>query len=106
MSNLMSWKVREALWDRAETLDMQAEDMNSSQVWLVGDRCSLADLSYLTWSRTAYRLGIDLEAEFPEVHSWRKCILWNKFAHLLIGVVENMMKRPGVIEGLRANVDV
>lgn len=51
---------------------MQADELNQSEVWLVGDKCSLADLSYLTWSRTAHRLGIDLEAEFPEVHSWGK----------------------------------
>jgi len=34
-------------------------------VWLVGDHCSVADLSFLTWANVVDRIGIDLETEFP-----------------------------------------
>lgn len=49
-------------------------------VWLVGNSCSIADLSFLTWANVVDRIGIDLETEFPEVQKW----------------VENMMARPKV----------
>lgn len=73
------------MWDRAEALDLQVDELKNSDVWLVGESCSIADLSYLTWTRTAHRLDIDLEAEFPEVHSW----------------MQAMMRRELVLEGLR-----
>jgi glutathione S-transferase len=34
-------------------------------VWLVGNTCSIADLSFLTWANVVDRIGIDLETEFP-----------------------------------------
>jgi hypothetical protein len=43
-------------------------DVDSDQdtpVWLVGDTCSVADLSFLTWANVVDRIGIDLESEFP-----------------------------------------
>jgi len=57
----------------ADTMD---ED---TPVWLVGDSCSVADLSFLTWANVVDRIGLDLETEFPEVQKW----------------VDNMMARPG-----------
>jgi glutathione S-transferase len=34
-------------------------------VWLVGNSCSVADISFLTWANVVDRIGIDLETEFP-----------------------------------------
>jgi len=34
-------------------------------VWLVGDQCTIADLSFLTWANVVDRIGIDLETEYP-----------------------------------------
>jgi len=58
-------------------------------VWLVGDSCSLADLSFLTWANVVDRIGVDLETEFPEVQKW----------------VDNMMARPGTRLALSPDVE-
>jgi glutathione S-transferase len=34
-------------------------------VWLVGDSCTVADLSFLTWANVVDRIGIDLQTEYP-----------------------------------------
>ena len=41
------------------------QDPEEAPVWLVGDHCSIADLSFLTWANVVDRIGIDLETEFP-----------------------------------------
>jgi hypothetical protein len=41
------------------------QDPEGAAVWLVGDQCSIADLSFLTWANVVDRVGIDLETEFP-----------------------------------------
>ena len=79
---------REEVWDTAEVQDLQPDDMKDVKVWLVGDSCTIADLSYLTWARAAHRLDIDLETEFPEVNSW----------------VDNMLKRPLVLAALQPQI--
>ena len=40
-------------------------DPEEEPVWLVGNQCSIADLSFLTWANVVDRIGIDLETEFP-----------------------------------------
>jgi glutathione S-transferase len=50
------------LEERRDALDALDED---TPVWLVGDRCTIADLSFLTWANVVDRIGIDLETEFP-----------------------------------------
>jgi glutathione S-transferase len=50
--------------ERGEILDPMDED---TPVWLVGDNCSVADLSFLTWANVVDRIGIDLETEFPVI---------------------------------------
>jgi glutathione S-transferase len=40
-------------------------DSEEEPVWLVGNQCSIADLSFLTWANVVDRIGIDLETEFP-----------------------------------------
>ena len=72
---------REALRDDEINLD---DDDQNEEVWLVGTKYSLADLSFLTWARVVDRLGIELEEEFPEVAKW----------------IETMMKRPNVQRAL------
>ncbi|ORY84456.1 glutathione S-transferase C-terminal-like protein, partial [Protomyces lactucae-debilis] len=77
-------EAREELWDHAEREDVLPEALHTYPVWLVGSSMTIADLSYLTWARTAHRLDIDLEQEFPEVGRW----------------VDNMLARPKVAEAL------
>lgn len=56
-------------------------------VWLVGDRATVADLSFAPWNNVVDRIGISLKLEFPEVYKWTK----------------NMMRRPAVIHALRGD---
>lgn len=51
---------------------------SDAPVWLVGDHCTVADLSFLTWANVVDRIGVDLETEYPEVQKW----------------VDNMLARP------------
>jgi len=47
------------------TRDAERPDPEEEPVWLVGNQCSVADLSFLTWANVVDRIGIDLETEFP-----------------------------------------
>ncbi|ONH75166.1 Protein URE2 [Pichia kudriavzevii] len=93
-----------ALSERRETLIMELDSENAesysmgltpisqsryfdSPVWLVGDRCTIADLCFVPWNYVVDRIGIDLKAEFPEVYKWTK----------------RMMRRPAVVRALTEN---
>lgn len=56
-----------------ECFDEKSGKLGSSDddmpVWLVGDHCTIADVSFLTWANVVDRIGIDLETEFPVPHS-------------------------------------
>ncbi|ODV97170.1 hypothetical protein PACTADRAFT_48917 [Pachysolen tannophilus NRRL Y-2460] len=54
-------------------------------VWLVGDRATIADLSFVPWNNVVDRIGINLKVEYPEVYKWTK----------------HMMRRPAVVRALR-----
>lgn len=56
-------------------------------VWLVGDRATVADLSFVPWNNVVDRIGINLKVEFPEVYKWTKY----------------MMRRPAVVRALRGD---
>ena len=43
----------------------ETPDPEEAPVWLVGNQCSIADLSFLTWANVVDRIGIELETEFP-----------------------------------------
>lgn len=90
-----------ALSERRETLIMELDSENAasyssgltplsqsryfdSPVWLVGDRCTIADLCFVPWNYVVDKIGIDLNAEFPEVYKWTK----------------RMMRRPAVVRAL------
>lgn len=47
------------------TTDPKGPDLAEKPVWLVGNQCSIADLSFLTWANVVDRIGIDLGTEFP-----------------------------------------
>lgn len=53
-------------------------------VWLVGDHCTVADLSFVTWNHVVERIGVNLQDDFPEVYKWTR----------------HMMRRPGVVRAL------
>lgn len=49
------------------------ESVLRTQDWLVGDRCTFADLSFVAWQRWAPRYGgEDIYDKFPNVGAWMK----------------------------------
>lgn len=38
--------------------------------WLVGEKMSIADVSFLAWYEEAFMVDIETETEFPKVHKW------------------------------------
>lgn len=94
--------VEMALAERREALIMELDTENAAAysagttplsqsrffdypVWLVGDKITVADLSFVPWNSVVDRIGINIKVEFPEVYKWTK----------------NMMRRPAVIKALR-----
>lgn len=53
-------------------------------IWLVGNRITVADLSFVTWNHVVDRIGIVLKNEYPEVYKW----------------TNHMLARPQVIRAL------
>lgn len=50
----------------------------ATRKWLVGDKCTYADLAFITWQETAVKLSqehagyFDTEKDFPHVAAWMK----------------------------------
>ncbi|KAI1501072.1 glutathione S-transferase GstA [Biscogniauxia marginata] len=63
-----------------KTLDTHLQ--NSTSGYIVGDRCTIADISCWGWVASAKASGVDM-AEFPVLDEW----------------VQRMLKRPGVEKG-------
>ncbi|KAH3901535.1 glutathione peroxidase SCDLUD_003032 [Saccharomycodes ludwigii] len=69
----------------AGTTPMSQSRFFDYPVWLVGDKITIADLSFVPWNNVVDRIGINIKVEFPEVYKWTK----------------HMMRRPAVIKALR-----
>lgn len=95
--------IEMALAERREALIMELDTENAASysagttpisqsrffdypVWLVCDRITIADLSFVPWNNVVDRIGINIKVEFPEVYKWTK----------------HMMRRPAVIKALRS----
>lgn len=94
--------IEMALAERRESLIMELDIDNAASysagttplsqsrffdypVWLVCDRITIADLSFVPWNNVVDRIGINIKVEYPEVYKWTK----------------HMMRRPAVIKALR-----
>lgn len=58
-------------------LQIQASTQgSSSDVWLVGDKCTVADLSFVMWENVVEllhaRKGIDLKGQYPAYDAWKE----------------------------------
>ncbi|RPD63872.1 glutathione S-transferase C-terminal-like protein [Lentinus tigrinus ALCF2SS1-6] len=57
------------------------ESVLSQHRWLVGEKYSVADVSFITWNHAAFAClvkdydGFDLEKDFPSVHRWHNEML-------------------------------
>lgn len=79
---------------------LEEKRLSEMPIWLVGNHVTICDLSYLTWSRTAHRIGIDLETEFPGKVSF--FIDWGKLTMTEVSRwINAMMARPKVAEALK-----
>jgi len=61
---------------------LETQLTSSKSKFLIGDRCTIADIAIWTWVVGAFWAGVDIE-EFPRLKEWEK----------------QMMTRPGVAEG-------
>lgn len=76
--------------ENAQAYSLGTTPLSSSRffdypVWLVGDKITVADLSFVPWNNVVDRIGINIKVEFPEVYKWTK----------------HMMRRQAVIKALR-----
>lgn len=62
---------------------MVLEKWLSEKKWLVGEKMSIADVSFLSWYEEAYLIDINLGTEFPDVQNW----------------LETMKAIPEIVEG-------
>ncbi|KAI5955908.1 URE2 [Candida jiufengensis] len=84
---IMDLDVENAAAYSAGTTPLSQSRYFDYPVWLVGDRATVADLSFVPWNNVVDRIGINLKVEFPEVYKWTKY----------------MMRRPAVIRALRGD---
>ncbi|KAK9469112.1 glutathione S-transferase [Lipomyces arxii] len=49
--------------------------LEGSNGWLVLGKCTIADLAHLQWVRFLFKLGIDLETEYPAMYKWKEAML-------------------------------
>ncbi|CAI5757857.1 unnamed protein product [Candida verbasci] len=84
---IMDLDVENAAAYSAGTTPLSQSRYFDYPVWLVGDRATVADLSFVPWNNVVDRIGINLKVEFPEVYKWTKF----------------MMRRPAVIRALRGD---
>lgn len=84
---IMELDVENAASYSAGTTPLSQSRYFDYPVWLVGDRATVADLSFVPWNNVVERIGINLKVEFPEVYKWTKY----------------MMRRPSVIRALRGD---
>ncbi|ODV92272.1 hypothetical protein CANCADRAFT_18585, partial [Tortispora caseinolytica NRRL Y-17796] len=64
----------ESIGDESEVLKCRSA-VEQSPVWLVGDRTTVADLSFVPWNEVSSKVGINLAEEFPEVALWHQTML-------------------------------
>ncbi|KAL1573482.1 protein URE2 [Candida albicans P57072] len=84
---IMDLDVENAAAYSAGTTPLSQSRFFDHPVWLVGDRTTVADLSFVPWNNVVDRIGINLKVEFPEVYKWTK----------------HMMQRPAVKRALRGD---
>lgn len=60
--------------------------------WLVGDKMSIADVSFLSWYEEAYLVDVDLAKEFPAVDKWLETM--KALPEVINGSVGREMIRP------------
>ncbi|KAJ3471742.1 hypothetical protein MRS44_001841 [Fusarium solani] len=69
--------------------------------WLVGDKCTLADLSFVVWQRWAPRFGgEDLYEKFPKVGAWMKLM---EARPTVQKVYEDQNKAAAAVEAAKVN---
>ncbi|OBZ75586.1 Glutathione S-transferase 2 [Grifola frondosa] len=72
------------------------ESVLDKQEWLIGGKCTVADLSFLMWDCAALSIGVlinhefDLEKNFPAVHKWHTAMLARYAVKKTLAVKESL----------------
>ena len=77
------------------------ENCLAGKKWLVGDKCTFADLSFVTWNdRMDMVLGVpDLKPlkEFPNVEAWHNCMIARDSFKKSMQIREKLMDEQGLM---------
>ena len=69
---------------------------DDQEVWLVGDKCTFADLSFVSWNlllyATVYPEGFDVEAEYPVFHKWSHDVFKRPAVDRVVQIREQAMR--------------
>ncbi|KZT69089.1 glutathione S-transferase [Daedalea quercina L-15889] len=74
------------------------ESVLSKQEWLVGGKCTIADLSFIPWNQAAFQFilpgyaDFNLEKDFPAVHRWHSALLARKAVAEQLALRESLIK--------------
>lgn len=52
---------------------LRKQEIDHNSQWLVGNKCTYADLAFISWNNLLLRMfpeGFDIEAEFPLFYAW------------------------------------
>jgi len=73
------------------------ESVLSKQEWLVGGKCTIADLSFIPWNNGALKMtiadykGFNFEKDFPAVHKWHNTMLSRESVSKCLAIREALM---------------
>ncbi|KZT69092.1 glutathione S-transferase [Daedalea quercina L-15889] len=74
------------------------ESVLSKQEWLVGGKCTIADLSFVSWNQGAFDIilagyaDFNLERDFPAVHRWHSALIARKTVAEQLALRASLMK--------------
>ncbi|CCM07089.1 uncharacterized protein FIBRA_09415 [Fibroporia radiculosa] len=75
------------------------ESVLSKQDWLVGGRCTIVDLSFITWNEAAIKHmvpdynGFNLEKDFPAVYKWHIALLARESVSKVLEEKESLLAK-------------
>ncbi|KAJ2966533.1 hypothetical protein NUW54_g13778 [Trametes sanguinea] len=75
------------------------ESVLSQREWLVGGKCTVADLSFIAWNKVAVEFLLEdysefhgLEKDFPALHKWHNALLARESVKKVYAVREELLK--------------
>jgi len=71
------------------------EDVLSKNEWLVGNKCTVADISFIAWNRAAFRSffrddAVTAQERFPSVWKWHNAVINRPALQELVAVQQSL----------------